>query len=105
MTDFRDRPDTTDRWRAMIEALEAIVLAGPDESEIDLTEAEEVRRLVMVRAAQRRRNTLPAAWVRRSGIPPQIVPDAEPAPDPTGPDEPRPPSPDRPLPIRPAWRE
>jgi hypothetical protein len=28
MTDFRDRPDTTNRWRATIEALEAIVLAA-----------------------------------------------------------------------------
>ena len=29
MTDFRDKPDATDRWRATIEALEAVVLAGP----------------------------------------------------------------------------
>lgn len=27
--DFRDRPDATDRWRATIEALEAVVLAAP----------------------------------------------------------------------------
>ncbi len=105
MTDFRDKPDTTDRWRAMIEVLEAIVLAGPDEPETDLTEAEEVRRLVMVRTAQRRRNTLPTAWVRRSGIPPHIVPDAEPMPKTTGPAEPTPRSPNRPVLIPPAWHE
>jgi hypothetical protein len=105
MTDFRDRPDTTDRWRAMIEALEAIVLAGPDGPEIDLTEAEEVRRLVMVRTAQRRRNTLPAAWVRHPGIPPQIVPDAELAPKTTGPDERTLPAPHPPAHSGPAWRE
>src|SRR5271169_4290404 len=80
MTDFHDRPDATDRWRATIEALEAVVLAAPDESEVDLATAEEVRRLVMVRTARRRRDTLPAAWARRPGILPQIVSDAEPTP-------------------------
>ena len=39
MTEFRDKRDTTDRWRATIEALEAIVLAAPDEPEIDPAEA------------------------------------------------------------------
>jgi hypothetical protein len=105
MTDFPDKPDTTDRWRATIEALEAIVLAAPDEPEIDPAEAEEVRRLVMVQAARRRRNTLPAAWVRQPGIPPQIVPDAEPAPRAIGSDDPTPRSPNRPVLIPPAWHE
>jgi hypothetical protein len=105
MTDFRDRPDTTNRWRATIEALEAIVLAAPDEPEIDPTEAEEVRRLVMVQAARQRRNTLPAAWVRQPGILPHIVPDAEPAPRAIGPDDPTPRSPNRPVLIPPAWHE
>jgi hypothetical protein len=105
MTDSRDRPDATARWRATIEALEAIVLAAADEPEIDPTEAEEVRRLVMVRTAQRRRNTLPAAWVRRPGILPHIVPDTEPAPRAIGPDDPTPRSPNRPVLIPPAWHE
>jgi hypothetical protein len=105
MTDFRDRPDTTNRWRAIIEALEAIVLAAPDEPEIDPAEAEEVRRLVMVRTAHRRRNNLPAAWVRRPGILPQIVPDAEPTPKTTGPDERTLPAPHPPAHPGPAWRE
>ena len=105
MTDFRDRPDTSDRWRATIEALEAVVLAAPDEPEIDPAEAEDVRRLVMVRTARRRRDTLPAAWARRPGILPQILPDAEPTPKATGPDEPTPRSPDRPVPRPPAWHE
>ncbi len=104
MTELHDKPDATDRWRATIEALEAVVLTPPDEPEIDPVDAEEVRRLVLLQTA-RRRNTLPAAWARRPGILPQIVPNAEPAPDPTGPDEPTPPSPDRPLSLRPAWRE
>jgi RNA polymerase sigma-70 factor (ECF subfamily) len=77
----------------------------PDGPEIDPAEAEEVRRLVMVQTARRRRNTLPAAWSRRPGIPPQIVPDAEPTPKATGPDEPTPRSPDRPVPLPPAWHE
>jgi hypothetical protein len=105
MTDFRDRPDATDRWRATIEALEAVVLAAPDEPAIDPAEAEEVRRLVVVRTAWRRHNTLPAAWARRPGILPQIVPDAEPTPKATGPDEPTSHSPDRPVPPPPAWHE
>jgi hypothetical protein len=105
MTDFRDRPDTTNRWRATIEALEAIVLAAPDEPEIDPAEAEEVRRLVMVQAARRRRNTLRAAWVRQPGILRHIVPDAEPAPRAIGPDDPTPRSPNRQVLIPPAWHE
>ena len=84
MTDFRDRPDTTDRWRATIEALEAVVLRAADVPEIDPAEAEEVRRLVMVQTAWRRRNTLAASWARRRGILPHIVPDAEPAPKRSG---------------------
>ena len=105
MTDFRDRPDATDRWRATIEALEAVVLAAPGEPEIDPAEAEEVRRLVMVRTARRRHNTLPAAWARRTGIPPQIVPDEEPTPKATEPDEPTRHSSDRPVALPPAWHE
>jgi hypothetical protein len=62
MTDFRDKPDATDRWRATIDALEAIVLIASDEPEIDPAEAEEVRRLLMVRTARRGRNTRPTVW-------------------------------------------
>jgi hypothetical protein len=105
MTEFRDRPDATDRWRATIEALEAVVLAAPDEPPIDRAEAEDVRRLVRVRTARRRRNTLLAAWARRPGMLPQIVPDAEPTPQATGPDKPPPRFPDRPTFLPPAWRE
>jgi hypothetical protein len=105
MTDFRDKRDTTDRWRATIEALEAVVLGAPDGPEIDPAEAEEVRRLVMVQTARRRRNTLPAAWARRPGMLPQIVPDAEPTSKVTGPNEPTPRSPDRPEPLPPALHE
>jgi hypothetical protein len=102
MTDFRDRPDATDRWRATIEALEAVVLAAPDEPEIEPTEAEEVRRLVMVQIARRTRNTLPAAWVRRPEIVSQVVPDAEPTLKATEHGEPTPRAPDRPAPRPPA---
>jgi hypothetical protein len=62
MTDFRDKPDATDRWRATIKALEATVLMATDEPEIDPAEAEEVRRLVMVQTARRRCNTRPTVW-------------------------------------------
>ena len=105
MTNFRDKPDATDRWHATIEALEAVVLTAPDGPEIYPAEAEEVRRLVMVQTARRRRNTLPAAWARRPGILPQIVPEAEPTPKATGPDEPTPCSPDQPVPFPPTWHE
>jgi hypothetical protein len=105
MTDFRDRAGATEQWRATIEALEAVVLAAPDGPEIDPTEANEVRRLIMVRVATARRNNLPAAWVRRPGIVPQIVPDAEPAPSMTERDDPKLPSPDQPGRPREAWRE
>jgi hypothetical protein len=59
MTDFRDKPDATDRWRATIDALEAVVLTAPDGPEIDPAEAEDVRRLVMVQTARRRRKHPP----------------------------------------------
>jgi hypothetical protein len=105
MIDFRDRPSATNRWRAMIDALEEVVLAAPDEPAIDPAEAEEVRRLVMVRTAQRRRDTLPAAWARRRGLLHQVVTDTEPPPNVTGAHEPRPRSPERPAPAPSVWRE
>jgi hypothetical protein len=104
MTDVRDRPSATNRWRAMTDALEEVVLSAPDEPAIDPAEAEEVRRLVMLRTASWRRDTLPAAWVRRPGFLRQVVPDTEPAPA-TGAGKPRPPSPERPAPAPPPWRE
>jgi hypothetical protein len=105
MTDFRDRPDATNRWRAMIEALEEVVLAASDEAPTNPAEAEEVRRLVMVRTAPRRRDTLPAAWVRRPAFLRQVVPDAEPAPHAAGAEKPRPPAPERPAPAPRPWHE
>ena len=72
MTEFRDDPDAIDRWRAIVEAFEAVVLAdceAPDpDRDIDAAAAEEVRRLIMVLLASRRRSPLPAAWVRRPGV-------------------------------------
>jgi len=105
MTDFRDRPDAADRWRATIEALEALVQAAPEQAGIDPSEADEVRRLIMMRLAAARPNNLPAAWVRRPEIVPQIVPDAEPPPKAAEPDEPTPRSPDPAARPRPAWHE
>jgi hypothetical protein len=71
MTDLRDMPDAIDRWRAMIDALEATVLADPGEpkadSEIDAAVAEEIRHLITLRLVAQQRSTLPAAWVRRPG--------------------------------------
>src|SRR6516165_2427383 len=46
MTDLRDRPDAIDRWGAVIDALEVLVLAAPGEPAVDPVEAEEVRRLI-----------------------------------------------------------
>jgi hypothetical protein len=104
MTDFRDRPNATNRWRAVIDALEEVVLAAPDEPATDPAEAEEVRRLVMVRTAPWRRDTLPAAWARRAGLLRQVAPDPEPA-HATGAEKPRPPSPERPAPAPRPWHE
>ena len=105
MTDFRDRPDATDRWGAVIDALEALVLAAPGESAVDPVEAEEVRRLIIVRTARRKRDTLPAAWSRRPEFLHQVWPGEEPAPGMPVVEKPRPPSPERPAPAPPSWRE
>ena len=109
MSDVRDRLDPIARWRATLDALQAVVQAAPDEPEVDRAEVEEVRRLVMVRTARHRRNTLPAAWARRPGTVPHLVPDAEAitaaTPETTERAEPTPPSPRLPAHSRPAWHE
>jgi hypothetical protein len=105
MTDIRDRSGLIARWRATVDALEGVVLAAADEPEIDATEADEVRRLVMVRTARRRRNTLPAAWMRRPGALTQIVPDDRHARGATASDEPTPRPPHVPARPRLAWHE
>ena len=98
MTDLPDIPHATDRWRAAIEALEGIVQTTSVEAksacEIDPAEAEEVRRLIMIRIAARRRSSLPAAGVR-----PGIVMPPKPL------AELNRPTPDPPLLARPPWRE
>jgi len=105
MIDIRDRLDPIARWRATIDAVEAVTLAATDAPEIDPAEAEEVRRLATMRRAAARRDNLPAAWARRSGVVPRLVPDtrATPAPTDRGKPAPRPPHP----PARPrlAWHE
>jgi hypothetical protein len=105
MTDFRDRPNATDRWGAMIAALEALVLAAPGEPAVDPVEAEEVRRLIIVRTARRKRDTLPTAWSRRPEFLHQVWPGEEAAPKMSVEEKPRPPSPERPAPAPPSWRE
>jgi hypothetical protein len=102
MTKFHDEPDAIDRWRATIEALEAVVLAdcgAPDPDRDTDAAAEEIRRLIMVLLASRRRSPLPAAWVRRPGVvmPPSADPERVPELKEQRLDEP-------PL-SRPAWRE
>jgi hypothetical protein len=101
MTEFRDNPDAAERWRATIEALEAVVLGECDEpdSDADAAAAEEIRRLIMVLLAGRRRSPLPAAWVRRPGIVMPSAADPEPAP------ELKEQRLDRPPPHRPGWCE
>ena len=68
MTDLRDKPDAITRWRATVEALEALVQAAPEAEEIEPAEAEKVRRLIRIRVAAARSNNLPAAWVPRCEI-------------------------------------
>ena len=105
MTGIRDASDPIARWRATIDALEAVVRAAPDEPEIDMAEAKEVRRLITTRLAAARHNNLPAAWVRRPGILPQIVPDTEARPESTERAETTSRSPHPPARPRLAWHE
>ena len=84
MTEFRESPDAVDRWRATIEALEAVVLAdcdAPDPDRDTDAAAEEIRRLIMVLLASRCRSPLPAGWVRRRGIVMPPAADPEPTPE------------------------
>ena len=105
MTDFRDRPNATDRWGAMIDAFEALVLSAPGEPAVDPAEAEEVRRLIMVRTARLKRNMLPAAWTRRPEFRHQVWPGKEAAPKVNAAEKPRPLSPERSASAPPSWRE
>ena len=102
MTKFHDEPDAIDRWRATIEALEAVVLAdcdAPDPDRDTDAAAEEIRRLIMVLLASRRRSPLPAVWVRRPGV---VMP---PSGDPEGVPELKEQRLDEPPLSRPVWRE
>jgi len=105
MTDIHDRFDPTARWRATIDALEGVTLAATDAPEIDPTETEDVRRLIAMRLAAARRNNLPAAWTRRPGIVPCLVPDTRVTPAPTDRAEPAPRAQDPPARSRLAWHE
>jgi hypothetical protein len=105
MTDNRDRSDPLARWHATIDALEAVVLAAPDQPEIDTAEAKEIQRMITMRLAAARANNLPAAWARRPGIVPRVVPDTAVTPAKTERTEPTPPSPHLPARPRPAWHE
>jgi hypothetical protein len=105
MTDFRDGPDLTERWRATIEALEALVQAAPEEEDIDPVEVDEVRRLITMRVTGTRRNKLPAAWVRRPGIGLPTPPEAGATGEATDRPEPPPQAAHPRAHPRPAWRE
>jgi hypothetical protein len=105
MTGIRDKSDPIADWRATIDALEAAVQAAPDEHEIDMVEAEEVRRLITIRLAAIRHNNLPASWVRPPGIVPRIGPDPGAAPKTTERAETTPPSAHPSARPRPAGRE
>jgi hypothetical protein len=105
MTDNRYRSDPLARWHAAIDALEAVVLATPDQPVIDTAEAMEIQRLIAMRLAAARRNTLPAAWTRRPGIVPHLVPDPRATPAPTDRAEPAPRAPHPPARPRLAWHE
>jgi hypothetical protein len=105
MTDVRNPLDPTARWRATIDAMEAVMLAAPDAPEIEPTEAEEVRRLITMRLAAARRNSLPAAWTRRPGVVSPLVPDTRATPAPTDRTEPAPRAPHPATRPRLAWHE
>ena len=105
MTDVRNPLDPTARWRATIDAMEAVMLAAPDAPEIEPTEAEEIRRLITMRLVSARRNSLPAAWTRRPGIVPRLVPDPRANAAPPDRTEPAPRAPHPPARPRLAWHE
>ena len=102
--EFRDGLDPIARWRALIDAMEAVTLAAAGTPEIDSTEAEEVRRLITMRLAARR-NNLPAAWTGRPGIVPRLVPDPRANAAPPDRTEPAPRAPHPPARPRLAWRD
>ena len=105
MSHVRDRLAPIARWRALIDALEAVTLAATDALEIDPAEAEEVRRLSTMRLAAARRDNLPAVWTRRPGIVPHLVPDTRATPAPTDRAEPASRAPHPPARPRLAWHE
>ena len=105
MTDIRDGLDPIARWRALIDAMEAVTLAAAGTPEIDSTEAEEVRRLIAMRLAAARRNNLPTAWTGRPGIVARLVADTRANPAPTDGADPAPRAPHPPVRPRPAWQE
>jgi len=104
MTDIRDGLDPIARWRALIDAMEAVTLAAAGTPEIDSTEAEEVRRLITMRLAAWG-NNLPAAWTGRPGIVPRLVPDPRANAAPPDRTEPAPRAPHPPARPRLAWHE
>jgi len=104
MTDIRDGLDPIARWRALIDAMEAVTLAAAGTPEIDSTEAEEVRRLITMRLAAWG-NNLPAAWTGRPGIVPRLVPDPRANAAPPDRTEPAPRAPHPPARPRLAWRD
>ena len=105
MTDIHDRLDPIARWRALIDALEGVTLAATGAPELDPGEAEEVRRLITMRLAAARRNSLPAAWTRRPGVVSALVPDTRATPAPTDRAEPAPQAPQPSARPRLAWHE
>ena len=104
MTDIHDGLDPIARWRALIDAMEAVTLAAAGTPEIDSTEAEEVRRLITMRLAAWG-NNLPAAWTGRPGIVPRLVPDPRANAAPPDRTEPAPRAPHPPARPRLAWRD
>ncbi len=67
MSDWQETPDAVGAWRAVVDALDAIVQSAPTDGIVrhgDAGEADEVRRVITIRLAPHRRDTLPALWAR-----------------------------------------
>jgi hypothetical protein len=106
-TEGLDRSAAGDRWRATVDALEALVLADRESTDSAATEpdpTDDIRRLIAVRIGAAGLPPSPTArlptwWQRRGSTAPAALPPAEPSPDVET--EPEPPV----SPNRPRWRD
>ena len=100
-----DRGAAAERWRATVDALEALALEVPPDREVEPEAVDDIRRLIALGAAGLPpvpTSSLPSWWARRGAGPQAMTLSAEPDQAAETPDaEPEPPA----RPDRPRWRD